>query len=247
MHSTIVPSPAALVVAHPGHELRLFRWLETEHATLFVLTDGSGRSGRSRVESTRHVLASAGCKPGSMMGALTDVDVYRDVLAGDVTNIARLTKELAVAIAGGGFRSIVSDAVEFYNPTHDLCWVMANLAARVCGSVDRFSFAVVGHPDNGLAIELDDDAFCRKMEMATRYDDLAVDVEELIRRVGSDALRREVFTPVDPRAIAPEEPCEMPYFERRGEEQVSSGRYAVVLRYREHFAPFIKKLIDAVA
>lgn len=240
--SMTVPAPAALVVAHPGHELRLFRWLELAHPTVFVLTDGSGRSGRSRIESTRAVLATAGATAGSIIGPLTDVDVYRAMLDGDVARIARLTRALADALARGGFRSVVSDAVEHYNPTHDLCWVMANLAAR---SIDRYAYAVVAHPGEGTTIALNDDAFRRKMDVASRYADLAPDIDELVGRVGADALRSEVFTPVDPNAPLPE-PRELPYFERRGEEQVAAGKYATVLRYREHFVPFVRALTDAV-
>ena len=35
-----------LFVAHPGHELCVHGWLEIARPKVFVLTDGSGRSGR---------------------------------------------------------------------------------------------------------------------------------------------------------------------------------------------------------
>lgn len=186
------------------------------------------------------------------MGQFTDAEVYRAIVAGDVEMIAGVTLKLANAIAEGGFRSAVSDAVECYNPTHDLCWVMTNLAARRASrmtgrAIERFAYAVVAEPGEGMTIALDDDAFRRKMEMASRYEDLAVDVAELTARVGLDGLRREVFSPVDPRVSLPEELSDKPYFERRGEEQVAAGKYASVLRYREHFVPFVKALIAAVA
>src|SRR5438067_2403514 len=117
----IVASPAALVVAHPGHELRLFRWLELERPTVFVLTDGSGRSGRSRVESTRAVLAATGCEAGSILGRFTDREIYRAILERDVAGVAAATIELANALVSGGFRTAVADAMELYNPAHDLC------------------------------------------------------------------------------------------------------------------------------
>jgi len=247
----IVPSPAALVVAHPGHELRLFRWLERERPTVFVLTDGSGRSGRSRLDSTRAVLAATGCASGSIMGRFTDEAIYRAIVDRDVDGIAAVTLELSDAIARGGFQSVVADAIELYNPAHDLCAAMTSLAvvraSRMTGrAIERFAYAVVSALGDGLTIVLDDDAFRRKMEMAHRYDDLAVDVDELTARVGVDALRREVFTPIDPNAELPDEPPEKPYFETRGEEQVAAGKYATVLRYREHFLPLVKALRDAV-
>src|SRR4051794_29308473 len=51
---------AALVVAHPGHELRVHGWIEAVRPLVHVLTDGSGSSGRSRLESTRRVLGPTG-------------------------------------------------------------------------------------------------------------------------------------------------------------------------------------------
>ena len=248
----ILTPPAALVVAHPGHELRLFRWLELDRPTVFVLTDGSGHSGRSRLPSTRAVLAAVGCQAGSIIGPLTDAAVYRAIIDGDVTKISAITLELADEIARAGFRSVVSDAVERYNPTHDLCWFMANLAAlrasRSTGRpIDRFSYAVVGHAGAGITITLDDEVFQRKMETARGYEDLADDVAELTARLGADGLRREVFTPTPAGAPVPEPLARKPYFESRGEEQVATGKYETVLRYDEHFVPFVRKLIATVA
>jgi hypothetical protein len=245
----ILPSPAALVIGHPGHELRLFRWLEVDHPTVFVLTDGSGRSGRPRLESTRAVLAATGCESGSPFGPFSDGDVYRAFLDCDVRALAACTLDLAKALAAGKFRAVVSDGVELYNPTHDLCWVVANLAsqraAKMSGfAIERFDFAVAGAANDGLTITLDDDAFRRKIEMAHRYEDIAVDIADLIARLGEDALRTEVFTPVAADAMFTGSLAEKPYFEQRGEEQVSAGRYATVLRYREHFLPLVSSLIE---
>ena len=36
---------AALIVAHPGHELRVHHWMELARPLVLVLTDGSGRQG----------------------------------------------------------------------------------------------------------------------------------------------------------------------------------------------------------
>jgi hypothetical protein len=104
-------------------------------------------------------------------------------------------------------------------------------------SIERFAYAVVEAPGDGITLTLDDDAFVRKMAMAHRYEDLAIDIDELTSRIGADALRREVFF-----RPAPPEPSAKPYYEIRGEEQVKSGKYQTVLRYREHFLPFVEAL-----
>jgi hypothetical protein len=53
-------------VAHPGHELRVFGWLHAARPRVFVLTDGSGRTGRSRLPSTTRILREAGAEPASI-------------------------------------------------------------------------------------------------------------------------------------------------------------------------------------
>src|SRR5690348_480507 len=66
---------AALVVAHPGHELRVHGWMELAHPIVSVLTDGSGHTGQSRLSSTTSLLAQSGARPGSMYGRFRDVEV----------------------------------------------------------------------------------------------------------------------------------------------------------------------------
>src|SRR5256885_1892784 len=50
------PLRAAVVVAHPGHELRVHGFLCAFRPLLLVLTDGSGRGGASRLPSTSALL-----------------------------------------------------------------------------------------------------------------------------------------------------------------------------------------------
>src|SRR6267142_6198654 len=55
MSASINQRRAALVVAHPSHELRVHGWLQMCHPWVLVLTDGSGRTGEPRLLSTRKV------------------------------------------------------------------------------------------------------------------------------------------------------------------------------------------------
>ena len=65
----------------------------------FVLTDGSGRSGRSRLDSTRRVLAAAGARPGSIFGRFTDQQIYEAILHHHFEVFRGLADELAHALA----------------------------------------------------------------------------------------------------------------------------------------------------
>ena len=81
--STDPARPAALVVAHPGHEISLHGWLERVKPVVFVLTDGSGQRGVSRLSSTTRVLERAGARRGPVYGRFTDGRIYDALLAGD--------------------------------------------------------------------------------------------------------------------------------------------------------------------
>src|SRR5687768_13632692 len=92
-----------LLVAHPGHELRLHRWLELARPSLFVLTDGSGSAGHSRVPSTRAVLANAGARAGSIVAPFTDHQIYHAILHRDAGTVAAMTLRLAEAFVDAEF------------------------------------------------------------------------------------------------------------------------------------------------
>ena len=149
---TSPPARAALVVAHPGHEMRLYDWLRTERPRVFVLTDGSGRAGGSRLASTCALLESIGAEPGDVFGRFTDLAVYRAVLDHDSPLFKGLAEELAAAFRRDGVSHVVGDALEGYNSTHDVCRLVIDAAvemARAAGSreIASYDFPVVGWPD----------------------------------------------------------------------------------------------------
>lgn len=182
---------AALVVAHPSHELRLHGWLEETRPYVCVLTDGAGRSGEPRLHQTTEVLSRAGATRGVIYGQLTDLEVYSAVLNGNSRLFAGLVEDLAQAFVDEEIEYVVGDAAEGYNVTHDICRVMIGAAIELAESrsghrIANFDFLVVGSPDecpvelrdDAIRLELDDEAFDRKVKAAIAYSPkLARDVE----------------------------------------------------------------------
>jgi hypothetical protein len=241
---------SALLVAHPGHELRIHGWLEKARPLVFVITDGSGATGVSRIAKSADVLRAAGCRSGSAFGRFTDVNVYDFILRCDVEPLVSMTREIATSLAGAEVEFAVADACEFYNPVHDLSGVILSLAIEHAQRlthrpIDQFEFAVVNAPQqrepNDVVVNLDEAALHRKIEAALRYDELQGEAQEDIRKNGLEAFRIERFHFVD-RATIRAEPGDVPYYEKRGEEQVRAGRYVEVLRYRPHFAAFVHEM-----
>jgi hypothetical protein len=182
-----------LFIAHPGHELCVHGWLEAARPRVFVLTDGSGRSGRSRIDSTTKVLRRAGAEPGSIYGRFTDRDIYRAVLDKDFRPMLETAGEFAEALVREGAEAVAGDAAEGFNPAHDVCRMMINAAAemagRVCGRriVNR-DFLLVGRQDDcpqGLReratwLRLDRSAFERKLEAARAFPELKGEIDSAL-------------------------------------------------------------------
>lgn len=245
---------SALVIAHPGHELRVHTWLERARPRVFVLTDGSGHAAHPRVESTAEILDRVGASRGSVFGRFSDRDAYQLILDQDLGRLQGLVEELSRHLVEAGADTVVSDAVEGFNPVHDLCFVIAEAAAgRASRRLDRpirhFDFlleaapdASVGQTGESVRFDLDDSAWRRKMDAAWAYEMLRPEVERAIAAHSSSAFRVEVLREVvcrDLEALV----SDPPYYESYGEERVAAGAYDRVLRFREHFLPLAEKLL----
>src|SRR5437660_7455132 len=115
-----------LFVAHPGHELCVHAWLEIARPRVFVLTDGSGHKGNSRIESTTAVLAAAGTETGSIYGRLTDKELYAAILDQNFELFIDLAEEFAAVLADAPLQMVAGDAIEGFNPGHDVCRLIIN-------------------------------------------------------------------------------------------------------------------------
>lgn len=193
---------AAVVVAHPGHEVRIHGWLERETPLVFVLTDGAGRAGRPRIASTAEYLKRFGMRPGRIFARFTDAEVYRLALARDFAPFLRLSEELAEAFVEAGVGRVAGDAAEGYTTTHDIARLVTNAAVEMAGrasgrAISNYDFAIVRRPDHcpeplrarALWLRLDDDAFARKLAAAFEfYPELAAETRDALRGVGDQTV-----------------------------------------------------------
>jgi hypothetical protein len=174
-------TPSALVVAHPGHQVRLHGWLELARPRVFVLTDGSGRSGRPRLDATTQYLAQLGIEPGAVYGRHTDRAVYQRILEHDFDFFIGLADKLAESLSRLRVRFVAGDAAEGYNTVHDICRLVTDAAVEMLkrGGVEAasFDYPVINRPDecplglleSSVWLRLDDQMFSRKLEAARTY------------------------------------------------------------------------------
>ncbi|MBW4472092.1 MAG: hypothetical protein KME45_17030 [Stenomitos rutilans HA7619-LM2] len=252
---------AALVIAHPGHELRVHHWLECAKPMTFVLTDGSGRSTVSRLPSTTQILQRAQATPGSIYGRFSDRQIYTALLQHNTELFAAAVEELATAFVEHAIEYVVGDALEGYNPGHDVCRLLINAAVARANysrkqSIANFCFSLVNLPSaypqqpvSGaplkaltVSLQLDDSALARKLAAAQAYAELAQEVNAAIQQMGLRAFQVEQLHPVSQTEAILLYGAEPQFYERYGEQQVALGFYQHVIRCREHLYPLAEAL-----
>ena len=134
MMSTVLSAPEAcslLVIGHPGHELRVYGWIGQVQPIVCILTDGSGSDGKPRLDKTLEILHESGAKIGPLCGELSDREIYEKILRHEYDSFDTLCERLARLITAQNIDLVVSDAIEGYNPVHDLCEALVRAAVGI--------------------------------------------------------------------------------------------------------------------
>ena len=230
-----MPQPIA-ILAHPGHELRLFAWMERERPLVCILTDGSGGVAASRTAYSEGLLRGCGASAGQMMGTLPDRAWYAAILAGDADPFLRAAESIAGAAEPGAL--VVADPVEGYNPMHDLCAAVADRVAALIGG-RRATYPLMRPRHEGEVLRLDPATAQRKRAAVTLYAPLAEEAAVLLA--------------ADPRALAeewiladrfdwPEAMVPPPAYEAIGAARQAAGVYGETIGYQRHVRPMALRL-----
>ena len=246
---------AALVIAHPGHELCVYGWIAKLRPRVFVLTDGSGHSRTPRIRHTTAILDRLGAAKGTCYGRFTDAEIYQALLKHDYNIFAELAAEIAEALVKEEVTCVIGDPSEGFNPTHDACRVIVDAAvARARERHDRtitnLEFAIDGQPNRSLtgstveysSVNLDNYTFAEKLGTARNYPGVNEDVENLVRKYSAEAFRIEYLYRAD-NGHEHTAADQKPFYEEYGAQRVREGYYEQVIRYREHLLPLARNLL----
>jgi hypothetical protein len=249
------PERTALFVAHPGHELRIWHWLETVRPTACVLTDGSGRKGISRVAVTERLLAEAGARPGQLFGEITDRQLYEAVLTKRCELFRKLVDRWTAQLVAGRIECVVGDAAEGQIMAHDILREVriegVKRASALLGRpIAEYEFTIDSHPsfvplaaaEQCRRLTLGPDALRRKIEVARGYTEVVSFVAEALDRCGEEAFGAEYLFPSLPGSCLPADRSTPLPYEKHGEEQVRQGNYDCAIRYAEHVEPIVRAI-----
>jgi hypothetical protein len=250
---------AALVIAHPAHELRLLQWLSRVRPHVYTLTQGS-RSGVNpeRRRASDHLIASCGGTV-SPWGYAWDRDLYGHLLEGDPSHFIRWARELENDFVRREVDLVVADAWQFYNVAHDLTHHMARLAARRAAARLGREIVLLDYPvlPESLApgspaateiaeIRLSAAQVADKRALIASVPDIAGEAAELETHEGGDCHAREILRQPPALTTLLARPTETPLYEQFGEQRVQSNIYFNVIRWTHVYA-ICQSLMRALA
>jgi hypothetical protein len=239
----------AFLAGHPGHELKVFGWIAEYKPRVYVITEGSGRQGIPRLSSTTRLLAKLGVEKDRVFGWISDRDLYRATLAGDTGLFLALLDRITESFIVNGVDLVVGDAMEGFNPTHDLCRALVDASVEAVSRktgrrIPNYRFCLTEwersrrehHGPECSHFILDNQALYKKIEAAEKYAELKEEVHEAI------AIRGKEYFRVECLKIVSEPFCQWddsgtPEYEIRGEQRVAEGAYPAVIRFEQHVGP----------
>ncbi len=212
-----------------------------------------------RLPHTQAVVEQSGANwSPDVIPAVSDTALYSALMENRVELFRKWCDALTMHVLEHGVERIVADQEEGFNPSHDLCRLLANTAAeraaRAGHPVASFEFPSLGHPgpaartEGGCWItELSSAELQAKVNALRSYAArsggvLAQEVEDLLAAHGEQAYARECLFPARPtRYETRAGSADKPQFEVLGEERVARGVYRHVLR-----ATHLQSVADAL-
>lgn len=251
---------AALIMGHPGHELRILKSLQRFRPRVYIITDGSGSSSSSRVQSSRALLSSFGGKESQILGKFTDRALYQLILDHDIGPLQELMAQISKDLVDGQIDWIYGDAIEGFNPTHDLCRYLINgvviiMQKMVSYQIYNYAFTLDAlpadsHPElenDAIWIHLNEVELTAKIQAALAYPEMSSEVESALLRHGKEAYKIECFQPVRNLHCLTGWTTDKPFYEIHGSNRVSSGQYREPITFEKHMKPLGESLLAFAA
>ena len=132
------PMKRLMIFGHPAHELALFGFLQRFRPEIAIITDGGGNE---RIRQSRTGLESIGLEATYLKFA--ENDFYAALLRRDISFFEGVCESLSLEIAASQPDRIFCDAVEFYNPVHDITLPLVLRASTAAPRTEIFEVPLV--------------------------------------------------------------------------------------------------------
>ena len=236
-----------LLLAHPGHELLAYGLFAKHRVKVMVLTDGSGGSGQPRIAQTRALVTRLKGEMLEPSGCFTDSSFYNAILAQDVGFFRTFVDRVETWLASSLSESLICDAVEYYNPVHDLCSVIGRLAVKrrlhKGYAINTYACPIVTNSSIGIFYEhiIEGDVLSGKKRDISLVANLISDLDDIINK---HCLRADIerIVLISPTSDLYPLPAEAPYYEEYGRRQIAKRGSGDLITYANHMRPLVDAL-----
>ena len=246
------------VFSHPNHELAIFGFLQAYRPALIYLTDGGGEA---RVEQTRRGLASIGLLERAHFLGYPEGRFYAALLDRDTAFFAEVAGRLRGVLETLAPARVLCDAVELYNPVHDLSLPIVRAALRGAPATAVFEVPLVHQtPAPGETYEIQRAAGARAADAIafaipparvdaklrardTIYTLLTAQMGAVVTDVPRDRLAVEVILPARAGLPAPGGGAMALRYERRARLLLARGEIERMITWADHYMPVATALL----
>lgn len=247
------------VFSHPNHEIAVFGLARRLRPHLLFLTDGGGEH---RIDQTRRGLDSIGLADQARFLRATEQSFYDALLHRDAGFFAEVVGEIAHAIDDLSAEQVYADAVELYNPVHDMTLPLVAAALDGRSGVAAYEVPLVyQRPGAGERYEIQrmpPSYGARRIQAALSDEEITAkerardDIYDiLMRQMGPllTALPREHLAIEEVAAAATRLPQPSPEralrYEWRGALLQGQGEVTDVITYADHYAPVASRFLPS--
>jgi len=136
----------AFIFSHPNHELAAYGLIQSLDPRIIYLTDGGGQD---RVAQTRTGLASIGRLKSAVFLNHAEDRFYQALLDQDADFFSGVAGQVREALGSDPIDAICSDAIEFYNPVHDLATPIVRSAVGGPGGICHYELPLIHQRPGG--------------------------------------------------------------------------------------------------
>jgi len=248
-----------LIIGHPGHELRAFKFIKDHKPDVVIITDGSGSQHSSRIANSIKILDSLGSRCINSFNPFTDKEIYDFILNENIPAIEKIRDIILNEVLAQGYDLLIGDALEGFNPTHDLCRYIINSVVKKANlenrdhAIKNISYkldSVSSIKSNLISDEsvfnffLSEKEFNEKYTAALNYPELEFELDKAIQLYGKDAFMNEEYEVVEDIEMISNWSAPCPFYENYGKEKVRDGVYQQSIEFEKHMKPIAMALIN---
>ncbi len=246
-----------VVMSHPNHEAAIFGIVQGLRPNLVILTDGGGEP---RPSQSRQALDRMGLLGHATFLDFRESDFYAALLDRDLGYFRSVIVRLRTEIEAFEPEQVICDAVEFYNPVHDLSLPIVRAALGERSGVPVFEAPLIyqksGSPESyelqrfpisrragQIEFRLSDEALADKLRARDEiYESLRRQIGPLLAGLPAGYFASEVIGPAG-GGLGEPGPDQTLRYDWRGKLLLERGMVKRAITRAEHYLPLATAIL----